>query len=105
MDSQKDTIVTKHYPCLVLGVFEEKDMIPDGWNSPKKASNTQQTNGPVEDMLYKKEMNPDGRNSKMEASNSQHELSAKDKKVMIPGGWNSQGRQAILTILTLFKVP
>ena len=55
-------------------------------------------------MLYKKEMNPNGRNGKMEASNSQHELSVKDKKVMIPGGWNSQGRQAILTILTLFKV-
>ena len=51
MDSQKDTSYTKHDPCLVLGVIEETEMIPVGWNSQKEASNTQQTNGPVEDML------------------------------------------------------
>ena len=51
-------------------------------------------------------MIPDGFNSKREASNNQHDLGAIDKKEMIPGGWNSQGRQAILIIiLALFKVP
>ena len=65
-----------------------------------------QTNSPVEDMLYKKDMNPDGWNSKWEAGNNQHELGAKDKKEMIPGGRTSQGRQAVLNIvLALFKVP
>ena len=51
-------------------------------------------------------MNPDGRNSKMEASNNQQDLGVIDKKKMIPGGWSSQGRQAIPIIsLALFKVP
>ena len=44
--------------------------------------------------------------SEREACINQPNLGAIDKKEMIPGGWNSQGRQAILyIILALFKVP
>ena len=34
-----------------------------GCNGQKESSKTQQTNGPVEDMLLEKEMNPGGWNS------------------------------------------
>ena len=37
-----------------------------------------------------KEMIPNGFNSKREASNNQNDYGAIDMKVMIPGGWNSQ---------------
>ena len=37
-----------------------------------------------------KEMIPNGLNSKREASNNQNEYGAIDMKVMISGGWNSQ---------------
>ena len=50
-ESRSDTSDTKHDPCLAYGVIEEIYMISVGWNSQKEASNTQQTNGPVEDML------------------------------------------------------
>ena len=37
-----------------------------------------------------KEMIPNGFNSKREASNNQNDYGTIDMKVMIPGGWNSQ---------------
>ena len=71
-----------------------------------EASNTQQTTGPVEDMMEERKSNRDGWDSKRGAGNNQHVLGAIDRTEIIPSGWNSQGRQAILNkVLVLFKVP
>ena len=35
----------------IKGAIEDTERIPVGWNSQKEANNTQQNNGPVEDML------------------------------------------------------
>ena len=43
-------------------------------------------------------MNPEGWNIKRQDNSNQDELGTIDKKEMIPGGWNSQGRQEILNI-------
>ena len=51
INSQKDTSDIKLVPCFVQVLIEETEMIPVGLNSQKEASNNQQTNGPVEDML------------------------------------------------------
>ena len=43
-----------------LDIIDKKDMISCGWNSPRKASNTQHDPGPVEDAMEEKEMMPGG---------------------------------------------
>ena len=51
IDSQKVSSDIKYNYGLVKGVLEETAMIHFGWTNQKKASNTQESNGPVEDML------------------------------------------------------
>ena len=53
--------------------------MPVGRNSQKEASNTQKNHEPVEDIFKEKEMIPDGWNIKREASNNQHDLGAIEK--------------------------
>ena len=48
---QKGISDTKHDPCPVEGTMEEKEMIPDEWNSQREAGNTQQNLGPVEEAM------------------------------------------------------
>ena len=53
-------------------LVQETRMIPDEWNSQRKASNTQHDPGPDQSALVKKVMIYGGWNSHREVSNTKH---------------------------------
>ena len=61
-----------------LDIIDKKDIISCGWNSPRKASNTQHDPGPVEDAMEEKKMIPGGWNRYREDSNSEQDLKKQD---------------------------
>ena len=86
---------TQQNPGPVEDVLQERETIPDGWNSKREASNSQHDFGAID----KKEMIPSGWSSQREVSNVQHNpgpvKGALEKKIMITGGWNSQRKASI----------